>query len=78
MASLALSPSDATYVRVAAATGVLDERAARPLRAVLPPALATPCAVRVRYGRYEFVLGDLLVKIGSDDRVRVSRVGSFF
>jgi hypothetical protein len=50
MASLALSPSDATYVRIAAVTGVLDARAARPLRDVLPSALATPCAVRVRYG----------------------------
>jgi hypothetical protein len=29
------------------------------------------------YGRYEFVLGDLLVKIGSDDRVHVRRVPFF-
>jgi hypothetical protein len=74
MTTLALSPTDATYVRSAALRGRLDEQAALALRAVLPPALATPCDVDQRYyGRFEFVLGDLLVKISSDDRVRVTR-----
>jgi hypothetical protein len=76
MPEAALTPSEATAVRFAAATGVVDARALAPLRAVLPAEFATPRVVVPRYGTYELVLEAgaraARVKVGADDTVRVT------
>lgn len=71
-----LAASDATAVRIVAAMGWMDGRGAEVLAPIVPAEFRGVRKVRPQYGRMAFVVPgagkELLVRIGSDDRVRLS------